>query len=159
MKTHPAMERPPDGGENPQPLELANFIFWKFLQMPAGGLYAKWDTENNQAVWFYSAERDYMFREPRRDTIIYEEHDRIRFRSLVFRFGSLCGDELCGYFEFQRSGADPRRYAVHSCFYPEIGMGLWVAITSRDEPDGAANRGQPIGAEINRTSVTAGSDR
>ena len=74
-----------------------------------------------------------MFREPRRDTIIYQERDRLRFRSVVFRFGSLCGDGLCGYFEFQGSSSASQRYVVHSSFYPEMGLGLWIAITSRDE--------------------------
>jgi hypothetical protein len=41
-------------------------------------------------------------------------------------------------------------------------MALWeeiVARFDRAEPDGAANRSQPIRAETNRTSVAAGSDR
>jgi|ERR1051326_7880591 hypothetical protein len=150
MKTHPAIERPPDIGENPEPLALANFILWKFLQMPAGGLYAKWDTQAGKAIWFYSQERDYMFREPRCDSVLYEEHDRGRFRSLVFRFGSLGDEGLCGHCEFQRSGLPPKRYTVHSSFYPEMGSGLWIAITSRDEPDGAANGSQPLRSETNR---------
>ena len=89
MKTHPALERPPEVGENPEPLALANFILWKFLEMPPRGLYAKWKTEVGKAVWFYSQDRDYMFREPRCDSLLYEDPDRARFRSLVFRFGSL----------------------------------------------------------------------
>ena len=103
--------------------------------MPPGGLYAKWDDQARKAVWFYSQERDYMFREPRRDLIIYEEHQRSRFRSLVFRFGDLCTDNtgLCGYVEFTTPNSLPKRYVIHSSFYPEAGIGLWIAITSRDD--------------------------
>jgi hypothetical protein len=139
MKSHPFPERPPDPGENPHPMELASFILWKFLQMPAGGLYAKWDYQAGKAVWFYSHERDYMFREPRRDVIIYEEHNRSRFRSLVFRFASQCSDNqgLCGHVEFSTLGSPARRYVVHSSFFPEQGIGLWIAITSRDEHQAA----------------------
>ena len=125
--------------------------------MPSGGLYAKWDADSGTGVWFYSQERDYMFREPRRDAVIYEDKDRGRFRSLIFRLGSLAADDgLCGYFEFVTPEKVSRKYVVHSSFYPEQGIGLWIAITSRDEPDGPANRGQPVGSEINPTSAAAG---
>lgn len=163
MKTFPVLERPAEPGENPHPMELAQFILWRFLQMPPGGLYAKWAAEAGKAVWFYSEERDYMFREPRRDVIFYEEHDRSRFRSLVFRFGNLAGDDdkggLCGYFGFSMPEGAARKYVVHSSFYPEHGIGLWIAMTFRDEPDGAANRSQPVRSETNRTSPAAGSGR
>src|SRR5215467_9480552 len=119
MKTYPPLERPPEIGLNPEPGELAHFILWQFLQMPAGGLYAKWDPVQRSAVWFYSKDRDFMFRKPERDTIIYEERDRLRFRSLVFRFGGLGDDGLCGHFEFQHSSQVTRRYIVHASFYPE----------------------------------------
>ena len=33
MKMHPPLKQPPAIGENPQPLELANFILWQLLQM------------------------------------------------------------------------------------------------------------------------------
>ncbi len=130
MKTHPPLDRPLEIGDNPQPLELANDLLWKFLQMPPGGLYAKWDDNSAKAIWFYSEERDYMFREPRRATILFEEHDRSRFRSLIFRFGSLAGDGLCGSFEMQTSNSTSRRYLVHSSFHPNAGIGLWIAIAS-----------------------------
>jgi hypothetical protein len=133
MKNHPPLKQPPDIGENPQPLELANFILWRFLQMPEGGLYAKWDSEAKKAVWFYSEERDYMFREPRCQSIFYEERDRSRFRSLIFRFGSRAGAEHCGSFQFEAPGSDSKSYVVHSSFYPESGIGLWIAITSRND--------------------------
>jgi hypothetical protein len=157
MKTHPPLEQPPNIDENPQPLALANFILWKFLQMPGGGLYAKWDTAAGKAIWFYSHERDYMFREPHCDSVLYEEHDRGRFRSLVFRFGSLGDDGLCGHCEFQISGLKPKRYAVHSSFYPEMGIGLWIAITSPDDSDDGAKGRQPAISETNRTSPAGGS--
>jgi hypothetical protein len=139
LKTHPELERPPDIGENPHPLALARFILWKFLQMPAGGLYAKWNAGSGKATWFYLRDRDFMFREPCCDLILYEEHDRSRFRSLIFRFGTLGDDGLCGSFEFERAGQAPRKYSVHSSFFPGSGTGLWIAITSRDEPDDAVN--------------------
>jgi hypothetical protein len=161
MKTHPAFEKPPDHpGENPHPMELAPYILWRFLQMPSGGLYAKWDPEAGKGVWFYSQERDYMFREPRRDAVIYEDKDRSRFRSLIFRFGSLAAHEgLCGYTEFMTPDKVSRKYVVHSSFYPEQGIGLWIAITARDEPDSAANRSQPVCSETNRTLAAAGFGR
>jgi hypothetical protein len=135
MKTHPLFECPPDPGENPHPMDLAPFILGRFLHMPPGGLYAKWDAQARKAVWFYSQERDHMFREPRRDVIIYEERQRSRFRSLVFRFGDLGSDYagLCGYVEFTAPESPPKRYVIHSSFYPENGIGLWIAITSRDD--------------------------
>jgi len=124
-------------------MQLAPFILWKFLQMP-GGLYAKWDANARKAVWFYSQERDFIFQEPRQDVVFYEEHDRSRFRSLVFRLGSLGDDEgrgeLCGFFEFATSEGAARRYAVHSSFRPEHGVGLWIAITSLDEHDGVTKQ-------------------
>jgi hypothetical protein len=154
MKTYAAMERPAAPGENPEPLALASFILWRFLQMPPGALYAKWDSGLGKAVWFYSEDRDYMFREPRCDEVLYEQHDRGRFRSLVFRLGSLAGDSLCGTFEFQRPGLSSQKFEVHASFYPGSGIGLWIAITSKDEqPNGAANRGQPVRSETNQTSA------
>jgi hypothetical protein len=147
MKIHAAMEQPPEIGANPEPLALANSILWRYLQMPSGGLYAKWDAVLNKAVWFYSDDRDYMFRAPRCQVILEEECDRARFRSVIFRLGSLAGDDLCGAFEIQRPGLSSRRFDVHASFYPEAGIGLWIAITSRVEPDGAADRGQPIQSE------------
>ena len=126
--------------------------------MPAGGLYAKWDPEAGKGVWYYSEERDYMFREPRRDIVIYEDSDRFRFRSFIFRLGSLAADEgLCGYFEVMTPEKVGRKFVVHSSFYPELGIGLWIAITSRDEPGGAANRSQPVSSEANRAPSAAGS--
>lgn len=161
MKTHPAFEKAPEHpGENPHPMELAPYILWRFLQMPSGGLYAKWDADSGQGVWFYSQERDYMFREPRRDAVIYEDNNRSRFRSVIFRLGSLAADDgLCGYFEFMTPKKASRKYAVHSSFYPEHGIGLWIAITSRDEPDGAEIRSQPVCFEANRTPAAAGPGR
>jgi hypothetical protein len=134
MKTHPPLERLAEIGENPEPLELANFILWKFLQMPAGGLYAKWNDTTGKALWFYSQERDFMFREPRCDSILYEEHDRARFRSLIFRLGSLVDDGTCGVFALKTSDSisTAKKYSVHSSFYPETGIGLWIAITSKE---------------------------
>ena len=133
MKTHPPMEQPPEIGDDPQSLELGNYILWKFLQMPPGGLYAKWDEKAGNAVWFYSKERDYMFREPARDLVIYEERVRSRFRSLVFRFGALADEPLCGCFQFQKARSkETARYDVHGSFYPDCRIGLWIAITSRD---------------------------
>src|SRR4029077_2860724 len=130
-------------------------ILCNFLQMPTDGLYAKWDAEAGKAVWFLSQERDYTFREPRRDRIIYEDQNRSSFRSLVFRLGSLANDDhrLCGYFEFMTAEPVTRRYVGHSSFYPDVGIGLRIAIASRDEPDGAANGSQPIGSETNRLSA------
>ena len=133
MKTYPPLERPPVIGLNPEPLELAHFILWQFLQMPANGLYAKWDPINRSAVWFCSSDRDFMFRQPGRDTVLYEERSRLRFRSVLFRLGSLGDDGLCGHFEFQNSSSIARRYTVHASFDPDSGIGLWIAITVRDE--------------------------
>ena len=127
------MKEPPALANNPHPLELAQFLLWKFLQMPPGGLYAKWEDEAANAVWFYSEEKDYIFRKPRCDVVLWEEQDCARFRSLVFRFGSLADDGLCGFFEFKRDGLPSRRYGVHASFYPEQGLGLWIAITSRED--------------------------
>jgi hypothetical protein len=160
MKTYPVLDKPPDPGENPHPMELAPYILWRFLQMRSGGLYAKWDPESGKGVWFYSKERDYIFREPRRDGIIYEDSNRSRFRSLIFRFGSLAADEgLCGYIEFMTPEKVSRRFVVHSSFYPEHSIGLWIAITSRDEPNGAANRSQPVCLETSSMPAAVGSDR
>lgn len=139
-------------------MELAPYILWKFLQMPSGGLYAKWDDDSGKGVWFYSQERNYMFREPRRDVIIYEDKNRSRFRSLIFRLGSHAGDEgLCGYLQFMTPDKLGRKYMVHSSFYPDHGIGLWIAITSRDEPEGIANRNQPVCSERNQTPAPTGS--
>jgi hypothetical protein len=134
MKVHPAIERPTDIGMNPEPLDLFNFVLWKFLQMSKGGLYAKWDENTGKGIWFYSQERDFMFREPRCDSVLYEEQDKSRFRSLIFRFGSLSGDGLCGFFEFQNAySQNSKKFTVHASFYPESKIGLWIAIVSRDE--------------------------
>ena len=133
MKSHSMFEKPADIGMNPQPLDLSKFVLWKFLQMPKGGLYAKWGESTGKGVWFYSQERDFMFRQPRCDLVLYEEKDRARFRSLIFRFGSLSGDGLCGSFEFQNADSSgSKKYTVHSSFYPEFSIGLWIAVVSRD---------------------------
>jgi hypothetical protein len=134
MKTHQVPERPADLGENPQPLELANFILWKLLHMPVGGLYAKWNDSERQAVWYFSNEQDYAFREPQRGPVIFEERDRARFRSSIFRLGSLCDDGLNGSFAFGWPDSKLRRFFVHSAFYPETGIGLWIAITTTEPP-------------------------
>ena len=111
--------------------------------MPPGGLYAKWDAQSGKGIWFFSEDRDYAFREPRCQSVLYEERNLSRFRSLIFRLGSLADDELCGAFEFQRPGLTPKRYTVHSSFYPEAGIGLWIAITSKDEQDATSNSRTP----------------
>jgi hypothetical protein len=102
--------------------------------MPAGGLFAKWNEGVQQAVWYWSTEREFVFLEPACAATFFVERDRARFRSCIFRLATLCGDDLNGSFAFLAPNGDKRKFVVRSAFYPEAQIGLWVAITTTDQP-------------------------
>lgn len=134
MKAHLAPSKPAPLGENPEYAELAHFIAWQLLGISAGGLYAKWDGQAKEATWFLSSERDYVFHQPHADSVVFVEHNRARFRSCIFRLASLCDDGLDGWFAFEWPDGSQRKFTVHSSFYPEDGIGLWIAITATQPP-------------------------
>ena len=158
MRTHritpSAAEVPPPDAH---PYDLAAFIVSYLFRMIDGALFAKWDDAAGSGTWVYSRDEMAIFEAPRVDEVVWRETSRSRFRSVVFRLGSIAAEhegDLCGVMQlFPQDGSpDPgppgRRYIVHASFHPEAGLWLKaVVIPPPPAPllgdgiaDGAADR-------------------
>ena len=137
MKVHRIDPTPAGLPPNPHPLELAAHLAKYLLGKSDGAFFGKWDQAAEEGVWFYSRDTFAMFEAPRVDEVVYQETDRARFRSVIFRLGTLAAGgegDLCGVMQlFPAQGhVDPgpagRRYVVHASFYPEAGLWFKAAI-------------------------------
>ena len=121
---------------NPHPYDLAVYLVSYLFQKSQGAFFGKWDALTNTGTWFYSQDALAIFEAPGVDEIVYTETDRSRFRSVIFRLGSLAAEhegDLCGIMQLlpEEGASDPglpgRRYVVHGSFWPEAG--LWLKVT------------------------------
>jgi hypothetical protein len=118
---------------------LAAYLFGK----SGGALYGRWDEGRRRGVWFYSADASAMFAAPRVDDVLFEEEQRWRFRSVIFRLGSLASEtagDLCGVMKLVPADAridpgPPRRYVVHASFRPEAGLWLKATVVADEAAD------------------------
>jgi hypothetical protein len=125
-------------------MELAAYLAACLFRKTSGAFYGKWDEASGGGVWFYSKSAAAMFESPTVDEVILQEDQRWRFRSLVFRLGSLAAEtagDLCGVMRLvpRDPGVDPgppRRYVVHASFRPEEGLWFRAAIVRDGENSG-----------------------
>lgn len=122
-------------------VEAAEFIVGQMLIRPDGALYARWDAQRNEAVWYYSADHTAIFEWPEQKEPILTQTNRGSFRSVIFRVGSFAAEEhdyvpLCGfYFLEYRSGGNllKKQVMVHADFHPEFGV--WIKATFLTVPN------------------------
>jgi hypothetical protein len=139
-------------------LEVTTFLVSQMLTKPDGALYAKWDAERSEAIWYYSADHTAIFEWPDQKEPILRQTSRGNFRSVIFRLGFRAAEEhnyvpLCGYYflEHVNNGTLTRKKVmVHADFFPEFGV--WIKatfLTVNDNADGAPATGQPTFVEVN----------
>ena len=141
MKTVTVGSMPLEIDPEPHPMHLAQYLAGYLASKASGGVYGDWDDATRSGVWFYSKDGHAIFRRPTVDEILFKEPDRSRFRSVVFRLGSLASEEpggLCGVMQILPEGADEksppvRRYFVHASFAPEAGLWFRATIVSHAE--------------------------
>jgi hypothetical protein len=138
MKTVRIGATPSGIGPDAHPMQVAEYVAAYLSSKSSGGVFAEWDDASNSGLWFYSGDGRAVFRTPRVDEVIFREHDRGRFRSVIFRLGSAASEEpggLCGVMRMIPEGADatapPKcRYFVHASFAPEAGLWFRATIVS-----------------------------
>jgi hypothetical protein len=139
-------------------LQVTTFLVSQMLIKPDGALYAKWDAQQNEAVWYYSADHTAIYEWPVQTEPILRQTSRGNFRSVVFRLGSLAAKDhdyvpLCGYYFIEHAGSGTRtrkKVMVHADFFPEFGV--WIKatfLTVNDEPNDAQQPSQPTFVDIN----------
>jgi hypothetical protein len=117
------------------PVEAAEFIVGQMLVRPDGALYARWDAQRNEAVWYYSADCTAIFELPQRKEAILKQTTRGIFRSVIFRVASFAAEEydyvpLCGFYFLEYRNGDgllTKKVMVHADFFPEFGV--WIKAT------------------------------
>ncbi len=150
------------------PLQVSEFLVGRMLTKPDGALYARWDEQSHEAIWYYSSDHTAIFRLPEQREPILRQTASSIFRSVVFRLGHAGAEErgtvpLCGFYflEHPHSGGTTRRKVrVHSDFFPEFGA--WIKatfLTVENEPGGVANGIQPVRSKTNPTKPAGGSRR
>ena len=137
MKIHRIDPTPAELPPDPHPSELATHLVKFLFGKSDGAFFGKWDQAAGVGTWFYSRDTLAVFELPQVEEAVYRETNRSRFRSVVFRLGSLAAEQegdLCGVMQlFPAEGhADPgpagRRYVVHASFYPQAGLWFRAAI-------------------------------
>ena len=137
MKVHRIDPIPAELPPEPHPLELAAHLTRYLFGKSEGAFFGKWDQAVGAGTWFYSRDTVAMFEAPRVHETVYHETDRSRFRSVVFRLGSLAAEhegDLCGVMQLLPFDGQPdrgppgRRYVVHASFRPEAGLWFKAAI-------------------------------
>ena len=137
MKVHRIDPTPAELPPNPHPLELSAHLASYLFSKSDGAFFGKWNQASGDGLWFYSRDTFAIFEMPRVDEVVYRETDRARFRSVVFRLGTLAAegeDDLCGVMQLFPAeghadlGPSGRRYVVHASFYPEAGLWFKAAI-------------------------------
>ena len=126
----------PFPGQDASPLDLAQYIVARLSRRASGALYGKWDQARREGVWFFSDDALCIFDAPPVDEVVFRDGDRARFRSVVFRLGTLgsfCEGGLCGAMELMPRGAGgtplpKRRYFTHASFEPKAGLWFKAAI-------------------------------
>jgi hypothetical protein len=116
-------------------LETAEFIIGQMLIKPDGALYARWDAQRNEAVWYYSADHTAIFEWPEQKEPILTQTNRGSFRSVIFRVGSFAAEghdyvPLCGFYflEYRNDGnLLKKQVMVHADFFPEFRV--WIKAT------------------------------
>jgi hypothetical protein len=126
--------------------QLAAYLAGYLCDKSSGALYGQWDEATRRGTWFYSTDAAAIFSAPSVDEVLFEEDQRWRFRSVVFRLGSMASEtpgDLCGVMRLvPRDGrqvdSGPRRaYVVHASFYPDAGLWFKAAIVSAFTEDDA----------------------
>ena len=123
-------------GPDPQPLEGARHLTARLFGKASGAFIGRWDEPRAEGVWFHSLDTRAIFEPPTVDDVIFRETMRARFRSVVFRLGSLAAateGDLCGVVRLvpEDPSADPgppRRYIIHASFEPAAGLWFKAAI-------------------------------
>ena len=139
VKLDTAAARPAgDDMAHPWAAYLAAYLFSK----TRGALHGKGDEVTRRGLWFYSTDAATKPDAATVDEMIFEEDQRWRFRSVIFRLGSMASETtgvLGGVMRLvpQDPGVDlgpPRHYVVHASFYPEMGLWFRAAVVS-DAPE------------------------
>jgi len=133
------------GGE--QPLELARHLIARLFGKTGGAVFGRWDEARGEGVWFHSPDTTAIFESPAVEEVIFRETVRSRFRSVVFRLGSLAAEtegDLCGVVRLvpEDPSADagpPRRYIIHASFDPAAGLWFKAAIVADAEDTAPRN--------------------
>ncbi len=149
MKTVKMTTALPELGNDPSPLALAQYIAAYLSNKTDGAVFGTWDDGESSGTWFYSRDTKATFCAPAVDEVIFRETDRLRFRSVVFRLGSLASEtsgDLCGIMRIIPADCrvDPvprRRYHVHASFAPEAGLWFKAAITNDAEGPSSQDAG------------------
>jgi hypothetical protein len=134
-------------GPEPHPLELEQHLLARLFGKTSGAFCGRWDDARMEGVWFHSPDTKAIFEAPAVGEVIFRETVRSRFRSVVFRLGSLAAEgdgHLCGAVRLVPAdpSADPgppRRYVIHASFEPAAGLWLKAAIVRDDERAAPAN--------------------
>jgi hypothetical protein len=139
-------------------LEVATFLVSQMLTKPDGALYAKWDAQRNEAIWYYSADHTAIFEWPGQKEPILQQTSRGNFRSVIFRLGSMAAADhhyvpLCGYYFLEHVNNAVRtrkKVMVHADFFPEFGVWIKATFLTIDEQQqGGPQASQPSVEEIN----------
>jgi hypothetical protein len=125
---------PPDATGHEVAAYLAAYLF----RQTRGALHGRWDEPTRRGAWFYSTAATAAPESVPVDEVIFDEDQRWRFRSVVFRLGSMASEipgNLGGVVRLlpQDPHVDPgppRRYVVRASFFPEAGLWFRADIES-----------------------------
>ena len=92
MKTVTVDTRLPPPTNDVAAHQLAAYLAGYLCDKSSGALYGQWDEGKRRGTWFYSTDAAAIFTAPPVDEILFEEDQRWRFRSVVFRFGSMASE-------------------------------------------------------------------
>jgi hypothetical protein len=128
----------PELNDDTPPLFVARFVIARLFQMRSGALIGKWDETAGEGIWFHCRNARAMFESVTVDEVVFRERDRSRFRSVIFRIGTLAAETpgtLCGVMRLlpmdPAVDPGPERYCyVHASFEPEAGQWLKAAISN-----------------------------
>ena len=119
-------------------LLVAQYVVARLFHIRHGALFGRWDDAKGEGIWFHCRETKAMFDSVTVDEVIFRERDRCRFRSVIFRIGSLAAEtpgDLCGILRLLPNdpAVDPgpeRHCYVHASFEPEAGLWLKAAVVN-----------------------------
>jgi hypothetical protein len=134
-------------GPDPHPMELARHLTARLFGKTSGAFFGHWDDARGEGAWFHSPDTKAIFEPPAVEEVIFRETLRSRFRSVVFRLGSLAAEtegDLCGVLRLipddpNANPGPPRRYIIHASFEPAAGLWFKAAIVPDpgEQADGA----------------------
>ena len=76
------------------PLAIAEHIGAFLFHKTSGAVFGRWDETLNTGLWFYSQDNRAHVGDASVDEVIFSESDRNRFRSVIFRQGTLASETV-----------------------------------------------------------------